>query len=144
MIYGLIAVIISIVTFCLWFLISFRKNTLILLLIIPVIFGSIIFGHSTYNKILGYPIEVTPTGKYRLVAFHAVPKTDIYLWIIKKGETTPRAYRIDYSISKRKKLFGIKRKLRKGDVVIINWPNKENDGGMFVLYKLPKPEWLKK
>lgn len=111
---------------------------------IPIILGSVILGHLTYNKILGYPVEVAPIGKYRLVAFHAVPKTDIYLWILKRGETIPRAYRIDYSVTKRKKLFGIKRKLKKGDIIIINWPNKEKDEGKFVLYSLPKPEWLKK
>lgn len=144
MIYGLITVIILILTFCFWFLILFRKNTLILLFTIPIILGSVIFGHLTYNKILGYPVEITPVGKYRLVAFHVVPRTDIYLWILKKGEIIPRAYRIDYSILNRKKLFNIKRKLNRGDVMIINWPNKEKNEGKFILYNLPRPEWLKK
>ena len=28
--------------------------------------------------------------------------------------------------------------------MIINFPNSEKDEGQFILYKLPKPKWLKK
>ena len=106
MIYGLITVIILILTFCFWFLISFRKNTLTLFFMIPIILGSVVLGHLTYQQILGYPTEIRPVGKYRLVSFYVVPKTDIYLWILKPEEIIPRAYRIDYSKSNRKKLHG--------------------------------------
>jgi len=144
MIYGLIIVIILILTFCFWFLISFRKNTLTLFFMIPIIFGSIVLGHLTYKQILGYPTELKPVGKYRLVSFYVVPKTDIYLWIIKPEEIIPRAYRIDYSKSNRKKLHGSYKSLKKGNIMIINFPNNEKDEGKFVLYKLPMPKWLKK
>ena len=144
MIYGLIIVIILILTFCFWFLISFRKNTLALFFMIPIILGSVALGHLTYQQILGYPTDLKPVGEYRLVSFYVVPKTDIYLWILKPEEIIPRAYRIDYSKSKRKKLFGFRRSLKDGNIIIINWPNNEKDEGKFVLYKLPKPKWLKK
>ena len=144
MIYELIIVILLILSFCFWFLISFRKNTLTLFFMIPIILGSVALGHLTYQQILGYPTDLTPVGKYRLVSFYVVPKTDIYLWILKPEEIIPRAYRIDYSKSKRKKLFGFRRSLKDGNIIIINWPNNEKDEGKFVLYKLPKPKWLKK
>ena len=144
MIYGLITVIILILVFCFWFLISFRKNTLTLFFMIPIILGSVALGHLTYQQILGYPTELAPVGEYRLISFYVVPKTDIYLWILKPEEIIPRAYRIDYSKSKRKKLFGFRRSLKDGNIIIINWPNNEKDEGKFVLYKLPKPKWLKK
>ena len=111
---------------------------------IPIIFGSVALGHLTYQQILGYPTELKPVGKYRLVAFYTVPKTDIYLWILKPEEIVPRAYRIDYSKSNRKKLSGIYKSLKKGNIMIINFPNTEKDEGKFVLYKLPRPKWLKK
>ena len=144
MIYGLIIVIILILTFCFWFLISFRKNTLTLFFMIPIILGSVVLGHLTYQQILGYPTDLKPVGKYRLVSFYVVPKTDIYLWIIKPEEIIPRAYRIDYSKSKRKRLHGSYKSLKKGNIMIINFPNDEKDKGKFVLYKLPRPKWLKK
>ena len=144
MIYGLIIAIVLILTFCFWFLISFRKNTLTLFFMIPIILGSVALGHLTYQQILGYPTEVSPTGKYRLISFYVVPKTDIYLWVLKEGEMLPKAYRIDYSKSKRKKLFGFQKSLKKGNIMIINFPNTEKDEGKFILYKLPRPEWLKK
>ena len=146
MIYGLIITIILILTFCFWFLISFRKNTLTLFFMIPIILGSVALGHLTYQHILGYPTELTPFGKYRLVSFYTVPKTDIYLWILEVGETSPRAYRIDYNISNRKKLFSFRKSLKKGDIIMIDFlKNEKNiDKGKFVLYKLPMPEWLEK
>jgi len=146
MIYGLIITIILILTFCFWFLISFRKNTLTLFFMIPIILGSVALGHLTYQHILGYPTELTPVGKYRLVSFYTVPKTDIYLWILEVGETSPRAYRIDYNISNRKKLFSFRKLLKKGDIIMIDFlKNEKNiDKGKFVLYKLPMPEWLEK
>jgi len=146
MIYGLITVIILILVFCFWFLISFRKNTLTLFFMIPIILGSVALGHLTYQHILGYPTELTPVGKYRLVSFYTVPKTDIYLWILEVGETSPRAYRIDYNISNRKKLFSFRKLLKKGDIIMIDFlKNEKNiDKGKFVLYKLPMPEWLEK
>ena len=144
MIYGLITVIILILVFCFWFLISFRKNTLTLFFMIPIIFGSVALGHLTYQQILGYPTDLTPVGKYRLVSFYVVPKTDIYLWILKPEEVIPRAYRIDYSKSNRKKLFGSYKSLKKGNIMIINFPNDKNNKGKFIIYKLPRPKWLKK
>ena len=111
---------------------------------IPIILGSVALGHLTYKQILGYPTELKPVGKYRLVSFYVVPKTDIYLWILKPEEIIPRAYRIDYSKSKRKKLHGSYKSLKKGNIMIINFPNDEKDKGKFVLYKLPRPKWLKK
>ena len=111
---------------------------------IPIILGSVALGHLTYQQILGYPTHLKPVGEYRLVSFYVVPKTDIYLWILKPEEIIPRAYRIDYSKSKRKKLFGFRRSLKDGNIIIINWPNNEKNEGKFILYKLPKPKWLKK
>ena len=144
MIYGLIVTIILILTFCFWFLISFRKNTLTLFLMIPIILGSVALGHLTYQQILGYPTELSPVGEFRLVSFHSVPKTDIYLWILGRGERIPRAYRIDYSTDARKKLFGYRKSLKDGDVIIINFLNGEKDESKFSLYKLPMPKWLNK
>ena len=144
MIYGLIATIILILTFCFWFLISFRKNTLTLFFIIPIIFGSVALGHLTYQQILGYPTELNPDGEYRLVSFHIVPKTDIYLWMLEAGEIIPRAYRIDYSTAKRKKLFNFRKLLKDGDIIILNFLRSEKDESKFEIYKLPMPEWLKK
>ena len=111
---------------------------------IPIILGSVALGHLTYQQILGYPTDLKPVGEYRLVSFYVVPKTDIYLWILKPEEIIPRVYRIDYSKSKRKKLFGSRKSLKKGNIMIINFPNNENDEDKFVLYKLPMPKWLKK
>ena len=111
---------------------------------IPIILGSVALGHLTYQQILGYPTDLTPVGEYRLVSFYVVPKTDIYLWILRPKEIIPRAYRIDYSIPNRKRLFGFRKLLKDGNIIIINWPNNEKDEGKFVLYKLPKPKWLKK
>ena len=144
MIYGLITTIILILTFCFWFLISFRKNTLTLFFIIPIILGSVAFGHLTYQQILGYPTELNPDGEYRLVSFHIVPKTDIYLWILEAEEIIPRAYRIDYSTAKRKKLFNFRKLLKAGDIIIINFLKGEKNQSVFSLYKLPMPKWLKK
>ena len=144
MIYGLITVIILILAFCFWFLISFRKNTLTLFFIIPIIFGSVALGHLTYQQILGYPTELNPDEEYRLVSFHIVPKTDIYLWMLEAGEIIPRAYRIDYSTAKRKKLFNFRKSLKDGDVIIVNFLRSEKDESKFEIYKLPMPEWLKK
>jgi len=131
-------------TFCYWFLISLRKKTLTLFFMSPIILGSVALGHLTYQQILGYPTDLKPVGEYRLVSFYVVPKTDIYLWILRPTEIIPRAYRIDYSISKRKKLFGFRKLLEKGNIMIINFPNPEKDKGEFILYKLPRPKWLKK
>ena len=111
---------------------------------IPIILGSVALGHLTYQQILGYPTDLAPVGKYRLVSFYVVPKTDIYLWIIKPEEIIPRAYRIDYSKSNRKKLFGSYKSLRKGNIMIINFPNDKNNKGKFIIYKLPRPKWMKK
>ena len=144
MIYGLITVIILILVFCFWFLISFRKNTLTLFFMIPIILGSVVLGHLTYQQILGYPTDLTPVGKYRLVSFYVVPKTDIYLWILKPEEIIPRAYRIDYSKSNRKKLHGSYKSLKKGNIMIINFPNDKNNKGKFIIYKLPRPKGMKK
>ena len=144
MIYGLIATIILILTFCFLFLISFRKNTLTLFFIIPIIFGSVALGHLTYQQILGYPTELNPDGEYRLVSFHIVPKTDIYLWMLESGEIIPRAYRIDYSTAKRKKLFNFRKLLKDGDIIILNFLRSEKDESKFEIYKLPMPKWLKK
>jgi len=144
MIYGLITTIILILTFCFWFLISFRKNTLTLFFIIPIILGSVAFGHLTYQQILGYPTELNPDGEYRLVSFHIVPKTDIYLWILEAEEIIPRAYRIDYSTAKRKKLFNFRKSLKEGDIIIVNFLRSEKDKSKFEIYKLPMPKWLKK
>ena len=144
MIYGLIATIILILVFCFWFLISFRKNTLTLFFIIPIIFGSVALGHLTYQQILGYPTELNPDEEYRLVSFHIVPKTDIYLWILEAEEIIPRAYRIDYSTAKRKKLFNFRKLLKAGDIIIINFLKGEKDQSKFSLYKFPMPNWLKK
>ena len=142
MIYGLIITIILILTFCFWFLISFRKNTLALFFMIPIILGSVAFGHLTYQHILGYPTELTPVGKYRLIYFYTVPKTDIYLWILETGEVIPRVYRIDYNISNRKKLFSFRKLLKKGDIIMIDFL--KNEKNKFDIYKLPMPKWLKK
>jgi len=142
MIYGLIITIILILTFCFWFLISFRKNTLALFFMIPIILGSVAFGHLTYQHILGYPTELTLVGKYRLISFYTVPKTDIYLWILETGKIIPRAYRIDYNISNRKKLFSFRKLLKKGNIIIIDFLKNEKDE--FDIYKLPMPKWLKK
>ena len=142
MIYGLIITIILILTFCFWFLISFRKNTLALFFMIPIILGSVAFGHLTYQHILGYPTELTPVGKYRLIYFYTVPKTDIYLWILETGEVIPRVYRIDYNISNRKKLFSFRKLLKKGNIIIIDFL--KNEKNKFDIYKLPMPKWLKK
>ena len=111
---------------------------------IPIILGSVAFGHLTYKQILGYPTELKLIEKYRLVAFYIVPKTDIYLWIVKKGEIIPRAYRIDYSTSKRKKLFAFRKSLKKSNIIIIDFSKKTENEGEFLLYKLPMPKWLKK
>ena len=111
---------------------------------IPIIFGSVALGHLTYQHILGYPAELNPVGEYRLVYFHVVPKTDIYLWILETGKTIPRAYRIDYSEAARKKLFGFRKLLKDGDIIIINFLKGEEDQSKFNLYKLPMPEWLNK
>ena len=111
---------------------------------IPIIFGSVALGHLTYQQILGYPTELNPDGEYRLVSFHIVPKTDIYLWILETGKTIPRAYRIDYSTAKRKKLFNFRKLLKAGDIIIINFPKGEKDQSKFSLYKFPMPNWLKK
>ena len=102
------------------------------------------FHHLTYQQILGYPTEIRPVGKYRLVSFYVVPKTDIYLWILETGKTIPRAYRIDYSEAARKKLFGFRKLLKDGDIIIINFLKGEEDQSKFSLYKLPMPEWLNK
>ena len=144
MIYGLIITIILILTFCFWFLISFRKNTLTLFFMIPIILGSVALGHLTYQHILGYPTELNPVGEYRLVYFHVVPKTDIYLWILEEKETIPRAYRIDYIEADRKKLFGFLKLIKDGDIIIINFLKGEKNQSVFSLYKLPMPEWLEK
>ena len=144
MIYGLIITIILILTFCFWFLISFRKNTLALFFMIPIILGSVAFGHLTYQHILGYPTELTLVGKYRLISFYTVPKTDIYLWILETGKIIPRAYRIDYSEAARKKLFGFRKLINDGDIIIINFLKGEKNQSVFSLYKLPMPKWLKK
>ena len=109
---------------------------------IPIIFGSVAFGHLTYQHILGYPTELTLVGKYRLLSFYTVPKTDIYLWILETGKIVPRAYRIDYNISNRKKLFSFRKLLKKGNIIIIDFLKNEKDE--FDIYKLPMPEWLKK
>ena len=111
---------------------------------IPIIFGSVALGHLTYQQILGYPTELAPVGEYRLISFYVVPKTDIYLWILKPGEIIPRYYSIDYSKSKRKKLSGFRRSLKDGNIMIINFRNTEKDKEEFILYKLPRPKWLKK
>ena len=111
---------------------------------IPIILGSVALGHLTYLHILGYPTELRPVGEYRLISFHSVPKTDIYLWVIEKGETIPRAYRIDYSISARKRLYNFRKLLKDGDIIIINFLKGEEDQSKFNLYKLPMPEWLNK
>ena len=111
---------------------------------IPIILGSVVLGHLTYQQILGYPAELKPFGKYRLVAFYSVPKTDIYLWILKPEEIVPRAYRIDYNIPNRKKLFNFRKSLKDGDIIIINFLKGEEDQSPFNLYKLPMPEWLNK
>ena len=111
---------------------------------IPIILGSVVLGHLTYQQILGYPTEIRPVGKYRLVSFYVVPKTDIYLWIIKPEEMLPRAYRIDYSISARKRLYNFRKLLKDGEVIIINFLKGEEDQSKFNLYKLPMPEWLNK
>ena len=109
---------------------------------IPIILGSVALGHLTYQHILGYPTELTPVGKYRLVSFYTVPKTDIYLWILETGKIIPRAYRIDYNISNRKKLFSFRKLLKKGNIIIIDFLKNEKDE--FDIYKLPMPKWLKK
>ena len=113
---------------------------------IPIILGSVALGHLTYQQILGYPTESNPVGEYRLVSFYPVPKTDIYLWILGVGETIPRAYRIDYNIPNRKKLFNFRKSLKDGDIIIIKFSNnkKNKKKKEFILYNLPRPEWLKK
>ena len=113
---------------------------------IPIILGSVALGHLTYQHILGYPAELNPVGEYRLVYFHVVPKTDIYLWILETGKTIPRAYRIDYSEANRKKLFNFRKSLKDGDIIIIKFSNnkKNKKKKAFILYILPRPEWLKK
>ena len=111
---------------------------------IPIIFGSVALGHLTYQQILGYPTELNPDGEYRLVSFHIVPKTDIYLWMLESGEIIPRAYRIDYSTAKRKKLFNFRKLLKDGDIIILNFLRSEKDESKFEIYKLPMPKWLKK
>ncbi len=145
MIYGLIVTIVLILTFCFWFMISFRKNSLTLFFMIPIIFGSVALGHLTHQQILGYPTEITPVGEHRLVSFHIVPKTDIYVWILKSGETIPRAYRIDYSVEARKNLFNFGKLLKDNEIVIIDFLEDEEDQqSEFELYKLPRPDWLEK
>ena len=147
MIYELIISIILILAFCFWFLISFRKNTLTLFFMIPIILGSVVLGHLTYQQILGYPTELKPVGEYRLVSFYSVPKTDIYLWILGAGETIPRAYRIDYSIPSRKKLHNFRKSLKEGDIIIIKFSDNRKGSlkkQAFTLYDLPMPEWLEK
>ena len=111
---------------------------------IPIILGSVVLGHLTYKQILGYPTELRPVGEYRLISFHSVPKTDIYLWVIEKGETIPRAYRIDYSISARKRLYNFRKLLKDGEVIIINFLKNEEHEGKFRVYKFPMPNWLNK
>ena len=112
---------------------------------IPIIFGSVAFGHLTYKQILGYPTELSPVGEYRLISFHIVPKTDIYLWILESEKTIPRAYRVDYSTPNRKKLSGFRKLLEAGDAIIINFLKKGVKGKRsFEIYKFPRPSWLKK
>ena len=111
---------------------------------IPIIFGSVAFGHLTYQQILGYPTELSPVGEYRLVSFYIVHETDIYLWILEAEEIIPRAYRIDYSTAKRKKLFNFRKLLKEGDIIILNFLRSEKDESKFEIYKLPMPKWLKK
>ena len=148
MIWGLLIAIIITLSTELYFLITFRKNGIALFLGIPIILFTIIYAHMTYQNILGYPThDVLEVNKdsYRLVAFHVVPKTDIYLWLLKRGEKTPRAHRIPYSKKMRKKLNGVRKKLKKGDIMLIKKLKKDEESlSKFIIYNLPFPKWLNK
>ena len=121
-----------------------RKNTLALVVIIPMTFSAIIFGWLTYDRILGYPATPTEVIEGQLVSVHIDEPNAIYMWVVETGEKAPRAYKFPYTKDARKKSSKAAREVKKGKKTKIRIGKDKQKKTHFEFYDMPRPKWLKK
>jgi hypothetical protein len=91
------------------------KRSIHLLYVIPLTIAFTLGSYFYLDSLFGYPVTKSNEVGFLLLSYHVgIEEEDIYLWVILKQETIPKAVVVPYSTEMHEKLEQAKQKMKEG------------------------------